>query len=269
MIEEVLSAFKIMVTVPVWTIAALGVISTLAGISVMMLCFLALTRGPKKSEIVRPAPATVEAAAIQQPARQERAVSLVDRKGHTKPVGLAAEAGPPPAQAEAAYQLSEDQVTELERRTAQRINYTVSDAATLLNVEPNTILRLLANGKLSSIISGDGVRWIRSDSITSLLFDLKVLAPVREEEEEAKEAVQVSASSGNGKNKKQSFTQFYWYFVEGSEKGIPTLREAVLALGVSLKPSDKITWEKLKPNVRSKITREKIQSTDEKKEGEK
>ncbi len=83
-----------------------------------------------------------------------------------------------------------------------------------------------------------------------------------EEEEESPAAVSrpvvgstppVASSTG-----KLTFKQHYWYLINGRSERYYTLREVLQVLGLPIKDTDKMDWNKLPNEVRSKITREPV-----------
>jgi excisionase family DNA binding protein len=78
---------------------------------------------------------------------------------------------------------------DLERHTAQRLNYRMSEVAALLGVQASYVTKLLSDGHLQSIVMGDGVRWIRSDSIYDWLVRTEIQLTNRKDEEEEEKRI--------------------------------------------------------------------------------
>jgi xanthosine utilization system XapX-like protein len=164
-------------------------------------------------------------------------------------------------------QVTESGLMDLERCTATKMNYRIGAAASLLGLDVAQVNKLLSSGELKSVVV-DSTRWILAESMTDMLTRIGIsTSPEADEDSGASEGDIEEASSlatfrvsGNGSHGSTSlpYKQRYWYFVDGSDKGFVSLRDALRSVGYPVKDTDKLDWRKLPADVRNRIQREEV-----------
>ena len=179
------------ISVPLWGVCVLSIGATVIGEAAVLIGF-SILRSETRMRIVEGAPqsATRERTPAPNPTKQGvkrdvqsvKATVKTDVKPETKIANKTDSKSNAPISD--SINISAEGLTELERRTAQKMNFKTGDAATLLGIPVGNIMKLLGAGHLKSVIGGDGVRWIQADSITNYLIEVGIVVPVEETEDE-------------------------------------------------------------------------------------
>lgn len=264
--DALIKALETSVNVPVLMVATLGLLGAVIGMLITVFCIVML--GGKEETRKKGDEAYREEAALI--IAKAKAQSGIESPGTPKPQPVKSKPVQPvqsptlvantvrSKQADATNQISVTSggMDDLERRAAQRINYRIPEAATLLGIEQSQVNKLLAEGNLNAVMTSDGVKWITSSSISGLLNRIGIERPEEEAPGESGKAPAPELQPVHTDNDKLPFKQHYWYYVDNNPKGLVSLRDALKVIGFVVKDSDKVDFRKLPAEVRNRIRRE-------------
>lgn len=222
-----------MIDISVWQL----VLFVLAGVALgAVVAMLALIRGKHVTEQAKSAPAPLTPGKAADPV--ESLATAASRQERVK--------------------------TFLKNRITKKRNVSVDEASRALGVSPRRIRRLLDDGALVAVPVASGGRLVSAVSVLDLLLRREATMAKGSQETGPPPAPEKPIGVVNEpepvetpEKPEPGPRQLYWYYVDGHDEPLCSIREALGVLGLNYAYTG---WTDIPRNIRDKMRRERVQA---------